>query len=137
MSDDNHNGTGLKVLDLALDAAARTIRLMMGVPAVLRSIGEQGIRSASGVPFNCSEGLGREGRARRNHLIAAVTRVEPQIDETSAPLARREGAGLAASIQARATQPAVSRAIEMRCNLRDRRGSLSGAHAEHHSGMRT
>jgi len=39
----------------------------MGVPAPLKSIADQVIRSASSVPANLSEGHGRSGRDRLHH----------------------------------------------------------------------
>jgi four helix bundle protein len=48
----------------ALDAAGIAIRLAMRVPAPLRSIADQAIRSASSVAANLAEGRGRSGRDR-------------------------------------------------------------------------
>jgi four helix bundle protein len=52
----------------ALDAAGIAIKLVMRVPAPLRSIADQVIRSASSVPANLAEGHGRSGRAERFKL---------------------------------------------------------------------
>ena len=51
----------------ALDAAGIALRLALRVPAPLRSLGDQLIRSAVSVPANLSEGHGRSGRDRLHH----------------------------------------------------------------------
>lgn len=51
----------------ALEAAGISISLVTRVPAPLKSIADQVIRSASSVPANISEGHGRTGRDRFHH----------------------------------------------------------------------
>ena len=55
------------VIDIATEAAGIAIALAMRVPAPLKSIGDQLIRSASSVPANLSEGNGRSGRDQLHH----------------------------------------------------------------------
>ena len=56
--------TKLIALDKALEAAGIAITLVMRVPAPLRSVADQVIRSASSVAANLAEGHGRTGRDR-------------------------------------------------------------------------
>jgi four helix bundle protein len=51
----------------ALDAAAVAISLVRQVPAPVRVLADQVIRSASSVPANLAEGHGRSGRDRFHH----------------------------------------------------------------------
>ena len=59
--------TNLVAHEKALEAAGMAIKLVMRVPAPLKSIADQAIRSASSVPANIAEGHGRVGRDRSNH----------------------------------------------------------------------
>jgi four helix bundle protein len=56
--------TNLVAHEKALEAAGGAISLVMRVPAPLKSIADQVIRSASSVPANLAEGDGRSGRDR-------------------------------------------------------------------------
>jgi len=56
--------TGLTAHRKALAAAGTAIKLVMRIPAPLKPIADQVIRSASSVPANLAEGQGRSGRDR-------------------------------------------------------------------------
>ena len=64
---DSQHSTGFDAHDKAIQAAAIAISLVMRVPAPLKPIADQVIRSASSVPANLAEGAGRSGRDRLHH----------------------------------------------------------------------
>ncbi len=61
----------LIVHNKALEAAGVALSLIGRVPAPLKSIADQVVRSASSVPANNSEGHGRAGRDRIHHYRIA------------------------------------------------------------------
>ena len=70
MSNDLNN-TNFIAHEKALEAAGDAITLVLRVPAPLKSIADQVIRSASSVPANLAEGHGRSGRDRFHHFRTA------------------------------------------------------------------
>ncbi len=101
--------TNLVAHSKALEAAGIAIKLVMRVPAPLKSIADQVIRSASSVPANLAEGHGRFGRDRSNHWRIAYASAK-EVDShlkllVHAGAVNRNGAGEAmkAFDQVRAT----------------------------------
>ena len=80
----------------ALDAAGIAISLVIRVPAPLKSLANQVIRSASSVPANLSEGHGRSGRDRNHHWRIAYASAK----EVDTHLRLLTGAGAIDSTQA-------------------------------------
>lgn len=58
---------GLIATQKAIEAAAEAISIVKRVPAPLKPIADQVVRSASSVPANLEEGHGRLGRDRAHH----------------------------------------------------------------------
>ena len=58
---------GLVAHRVALEAAAMALQLIDGIPAPMKSLADQIVRSASSVPANLAEGAGRRGRDRAHH----------------------------------------------------------------------
>ena len=56
--------SGLAAYQLAVEAAGIALNLAVKVPAPLKSVADQLIRSASSVPANLAEGHSRNGRDR-------------------------------------------------------------------------
>jgi four helix bundle protein len=59
--------TGLIAHSKALEAAGIAISVVLRVPAPLKSLADQVIRSASSIAANLAEGHGRSGRDRNHH----------------------------------------------------------------------
>jgi four helix bundle protein len=68
---DQQHATGFDTHDKAIEAAGIAISLVMRVPALLKPIADQVIRSASSVAANLAEGAGRSGRDRMHHYRIA------------------------------------------------------------------
>jgi four helix bundle protein len=68
---ENQQSTRFDALETATIAAGIAISLAMRVPAPLKSIADQVIRSASSIPANLAEGAGRSGRDRTHHFRIA------------------------------------------------------------------
>ena len=88
--------TGLIAHSKALEAAGIAISLVMRVPAPLKSLADQVIRSASSVPANLSEGHGRSGRDRNHHWRIAYASAK----EVDTHLRLLDGAGAIDKVRA-------------------------------------
>ncbi|HSN53154.1 MAG TPA: four helix bundle protein [Candidatus Sulfomarinibacteraceae bacterium] len=64
---DNRSGNELTAHRKAVEAAGIAISLVPGLPAHLRSLADQVVRSASSVAANLAEGQGRFGKDRAYH----------------------------------------------------------------------
>ncbi len=73
----------------AIVAATAAISLVKRVPAPLKSIADQLVRSASSVPANLSEGHGRSGRDRIHHWRIAYASAKEVDTRPSPPSCRR------------------------------------------------
>ena len=62
---------GFQAHEKAVEAAGIAVQLALKVPAPLRSVGDQVIRSASSVAANLAEGHGRAGKDRAYHFRVA------------------------------------------------------------------
>jgi len=82
--------------DAALEAAAAAITLVKRIPAPLKSIADQVIRSAASVPANLAEGQGRTGRDRVHFWRIAYASAK----EVDSHLRLLAGAGAVASTAA-------------------------------------
>jgi four helix bundle protein len=92
--------TNLAAYEKALEAAGVAIAIVMRVPAPLKSIADQAIRSASSVPANLAEGHGRSGRDRNHHwriVYASAKEVDCHLRILSSSGAVQRGKAAAAS----------------------------------------
>ena len=103
--------TKLLAHDKALEAAGIAVRLVMRVPAPLKSIADQVIRSASSVPANLAEGHGRAGRDRLHFWRIAYASAK----EVDSHLRLLAAAGAA---HTSATQEALAMFDEVRAMIR-------------------
>jgi len=62
-----HPSSNFLTLSKAEEAAGSAIAVALKVPAPLRSLADQVIRSAASVPANLAEGAGRAGKDRAYH----------------------------------------------------------------------
>jgi four helix bundle protein len=106
MSDAPTN-TNLIAHEKALEAAGDAITLVLRVPAPLKSIADQVIRSASSVPANLAEGQGRTGRDRLHFWRIAYASAK-EVDSHMKLLAQ------AGAINCTRTQKALSTFDEVR-----------------------
>ena len=91
----------------ALEAAGIALAVVTRVPAPLKSVANQVIRSASSVPANLAEGHGRTGRDRHHHWRIAFASAK-EVDSHLRLLAR------AGAINAKRTNTALGLFDEVR-----------------------
>ena len=99
--------TDLIAHEKALEAAGEAITLVMRVPAPLKGIADQVIRSASSVPANLAEGHGRIGRDRTHFWRIAYASAK-EVDSHLRLLAR------AGVVDTRRAERALTRFDEVR-----------------------
>jgi four helix bundle protein len=99
--------TNLVAHSKALEAAGIAIKLVMRVPAPLKSVADQVIRSASSVPANLAEGHGRSGRDRQHFWRIAYASAK-EVDSHLRLLAE------AGAVDGRATTAAITTFDEVR-----------------------
>jgi len=68
---EDQQATRFNALEKTTTAAGISISLVMRIPAPLKPIADQVLRSASSVPANLAEGAGRSGRDRSHHFRIA------------------------------------------------------------------
>jgi len=80
--------TRLIALKIAKQAAGKTLRLARTIPAPLRCLADQVIRSSTSVSGNLAEGAGRVGRDRIHHwriayasALETSTHIEELVDD--------------------------------------------------------
>ena len=79
---------GLIALRIAKQAAGKTLRMARTIPAPLRCLADQVIRSSTSVSANLAEGAGRAGRDRIHHwrmayasALETSTHIEELVDD--------------------------------------------------------
>jgi four helix bundle protein len=102
--------TGLIAHRKALEAAGTAIKLVTKLPAPLKPITDQVIRSASSVPANLAEGHGRFGRDRAHFWRIAYASAK-EVDSHLRLLAAT------GAVNASATQPALDGFDEVRAMI--------------------
>ena len=85
-----------EALDIALEAASQALVLVERLPANMRPIGQQVVRSSSSIVLNVAEGAGRIGRDRLHLFRIAYSSAK----ETSAALALLKSVGVVDSARA-------------------------------------